>query len=161
LKKPAQKQAGPPDFEPEKPAQRFDTPPVKPQASPSKMLTFEELLKEITESKTQPKPEPQQEVYENYEEEIPEEEQDLEDVEYDYKRDKVAVEYEEAKQHAFERPSLEETLNIKDIDTRFEKFKVFEQETQSNLVDKYLIDFYDPEGLKKAVVMSEVLQRKF
>jgi hypothetical protein len=29
------------------------------------------------------------------------------------------------------------------------------------VMDRYFTDFYDPEGLKKAIVMSEILQRKF
>lgn len=161
LKKPEQKPTDLPDVEPEKPVRRFEAPPAKPVASPPKRLTFEELLREITEAKTQPEPEAQSQETTNYEEVLQEEEQDLEDVEYDYKKDKVVLEYEEAKQHAFSRSSLEETLNLKDTETRFEKFKVFQAETQSNLMEKYLADFYDPEGLKKAVVMSEVLQRKF
>ena len=166
FKKPAQQPKDIPDFEPEKPVKRFEIPPVKPGAAPSKTLTFEELLKEITASKAQPKPQPKPEYVdydEEIEEEIPQKDEieDLEDVDYDYKKDKVAVEYEQAKRQAFLRPSLEETLNIKDTDTRFEKFKVFETDTQSNLVDRYLIDFYDPEGLRKAIVMSEILQRKF
>ena len=166
FKKPAQEPKDVGDFRPEKPVKRFEPPPVKPGVPPSKTLTFEELLKEITESKTQPKPQPQAE-YVDYDDEIEEEIQekdeiqDLEDVDYDYKKNKVVVEYEQAKRQAFLRPSLEETLNIKDTDTRFAKFKVFETATQSNLVDRYLTDFYDPEGLKKAIVMGEILQRKF
>ncbi|HEX6224163.1 MAG TPA: hypothetical protein VFZ52_07120 [Chryseolinea sp.] len=167
FKKPAQQQpTDVPDFEPEKPVKRFEPPTVKPGVPPSKTLTFEELLKEITEAKSQPKPAPTPE-YVDYDDEIADEIpqkdeiQDLEDVDFDYKKDKVVAEYEQAKRQAFLRPSLEETLNIKDTDTRFEKFKVFEIANQSNLVDRYLTDFYDPEGLKKAIVMSEILQRKF
>ena len=161
FKKPAQNSPDPPKYKPEKPATRFDQPPpVKPSASPSKMLTFEELLREITESKTQAKPQPPAK-HVNYDEELAEEEQDLENVDYDYKKDKVAVEYEEAKQHAFSRSSLEETMNLSDIDIKFGRFKIFDQDSQTNFVDKYLTDFYDPEGLKKAIVMSEILQRKF
>lgn len=160
LKKPAQKPGDLPEVRPDKPETRFEPPPAKPRA-PSKVLTFEEMLKEITESKTQPKPTPPEEKYVNYEEDLKDEEQDLEDVDYDYKRDKVAVEYEQAKQQAFLRPSLEDSLSIKDTDTRFEKFKVFAQPDQANLMDRYLVDFYDLEGLKKAIVMSEILQRKF
>src|SRR5688572_8873501 len=166
FKKPAQQPTDVPDFNPEKPVKKFEPPPVKPGAPPSKTLTFEELLREITESKTQPKPQPKTE-YVDYDDEIPdeipqkEEIQDLEDVDYDYKKDKVAVEYERAKQQAFFRPSLEETLNIKDTDTSFEKFKVFKTTSQSNLLDRYFTDFYDPEGLRKAIVMGEILQRKF
>ena len=165
LKKPVQqKPKDLTDFKPEKPATRFEPPPVKPGTAPGKMLTFEELLREITEAKTQPsptpKPLPKADVV-DYDEGIEDEIQDLEDVEYDYKKDKVAVEYEAAKQQAFLRPSLEETLTLKDTDTRFEKFKVFETESQSNLAEKYLSDLNDPEGLKKAIVLSEILQRKF
>lgn len=149
-----------PETRPDKPATRFEPPPANPKA-PSKTLTFEELLREITESRAQQKPAPPEEEYAGYEEDLKDEEQDLEDVDYDYKSDKVAVEYEASKQQAFLRSSLEETLSIKDTDTTFGKFKVFDQETQPNLVDRYLIDFYDTEGLKKAIVMSEILQRKF
>ena len=125
------------------------------------MITFEDLLREITEAKKPAIPQPQPEEYTNYDEELEDEEQDLEDVEYNYNKDKITSEYEDAKQHAFLRPSLEETMNIKDTDTRFEKFKVFDQDTQSNVMDRYLVDFYNLEGLKKAIVMSEILQRKF
>jgi hypothetical protein len=160
LKKPAQKPTDVPDSRPDRPVARFEPPPAKPRA-PSKTLTFEELLREITESKAQPQPAPERDADVNYDEELKEEAQDLEDVNYDYKTDKVTLEYEAAKQQAFLRPSLEETLSIKDTDTKFEKFKAFEVQTQANLLDKYLIDFSDPEGLKKAIVMSEILQRKF
>jgi hypothetical protein len=160
LKKSRQKAGDQAEMDPEKPARRFDPPTAKPQPSPSKMMTFEELLKEITESKAPPKPQPEAQ-YTNYDEDIAEEEQDLEDVNYDYNRDKVALAYEDSKQHAFERPSLEETMNVSDINTRFEKFKVFDQAAQGNVMDRYFTDFYDPEGLKKAIVMSEILQRKF
>jgi hypothetical protein len=160
LKKPAPKPTDVPDFQPEKPAPRFEQPPVKPTASPSRALTFEELLREITQSKTQAKPEPKTE-YVNYDEEIPEEEQDLEDVNYDYRKDKVVVEYEDAKKHAFSRSSLEETMHVSDTDMKFGKFKIFDQESKPDHVGTYLKDFYDPEGLKKAIVLSEILQRKF
>jgi len=32
---------------------------------------------------------------------------------------------------------------------------------QRNLLEDYVRNFQDPEGLKKAVVMSEILNRKF
>jgi hypothetical protein len=43
----------------------------------------------------------------------------------------------------------------------FGKFKEFEQEKKRNLLEEYITDFKDPEGFKKAVVMSEILKRKF
>lgn len=160
LKKPAQKPNDVPDYRPEKPAPRYEQPSVKPGASPSRALTFEELLREITQSKTEVKPQPKTE-YVNYDDEIEEEEKDLEDVNYNYRKDKVVTEYEDAKNHAFSRSSLEETMHVSDTDMKFGKFKIFDQESQPDLVGKYLRDFYDPEGLKKAIVLSEILQRKF
>lgn len=161
LKKPAQTPNDAPEYNPEKPTRTFDPPTVKPGGAPAKTLTFEELLREITEGKKQAVPQPTSQEYTNYEEDLPEEEQDLEDVDYNYKKDKVASAYEDAKLHAFSRSSLEETMNIQNTDITFGKFKVFDQEKQSNLVGIYLSDFSDPEGLKKAIVMSEILQRKF
>lgn len=149
-----------PETRPEKPVTRFDAPPAKPRA-PAKTLTFEELLREITESKTQQKPAPPEEKYVNYEDDIKDEVQDLEDVNYDYREDTVAKEYAAKEQQAFLRRSLEETMSLESTDTTFEKFKVFEQQAQSNPMDRYLTDFYDPDGLKKALIMSEILQRKF
>ena len=125
-------------------------------------MTFEELLREITESKTQPQTTtPPKEEYVDYDDNLKDEIEDLEDVNYDYKNDRVAKEFEAAERQAFTHRSLEESMNVKDTDTKFEKFKVFERDAQSNLVNSYLSDFYDPEGLKKAIVMSEILQRKF
>jgi hypothetical protein len=137
-----------------------------PPAEKPKQLTFEELLKEITEAKQPRKPvyEPVQPKaeYVDYDDQIGKEEQDLEDVNYDYrKKDKLYDVYEEAKRQAFERPSLEETMNIKDTKVQFGKFKAFEQVQQRNLLEEYTRDFQDPEGFKKAVVMSEILTRKF
>ncbi|WP_333821151.1 hypothetical protein [Ohtaekwangia sp.] len=155
-KQPEQPEA--PAGKPEKPVRQFERPTANPipAASAPKSLTFEELLREITESKT-PQPE-----YVDYDDNLKEEEQDLEDVEYNYrKQDKIYDVYEEAKREAFNRPSLEETMKVEDTVVRYEKFKMFEQEQRRDLVQEYLADFKDPEGLKKAVVMSEILQRKF
>jgi hypothetical protein len=44
---------------------------------------------------------------------------------------------------------------------KFGKFKEFEHGKKKNLLDEYVRDFKDPSGLKKAVVMSEILKRKF
>jgi hypothetical protein len=136
-----------------------------------KQLTFEELLKEITEAKQPEKPvfQPSAPVYQSpkqdfvdYDDNIGEEEQDLEDVDYDYrKKDKLYDVYEDAKRQAFVKPSLEETMNVRDTVVKFGKFKAFEQKQQRNLLEEYTRDFKDPEGLKKAVVMSEILNRKF
>jgi hypothetical protein len=153
------------------PDTRSDGQPRRETTERPKQLTFEELLREITEAKQpqkpvyQPtpevKPQPRQE-YTNYDDDIAEEAQDLEDVDYDYKKkDNIYEVYEEAKRQAFTRPSLEETMDVNNTDIKFGKFKVFEKEQQSNLLEEYVKDFQDPDGLKRAVVMSEILNRKF
>jgi hypothetical protein len=129
-----------------------------------KQLTFEELLQEISESKTaqqKPRPAPKP-AYVDYDDDLEDEEKDLEKIPYDYRKDNKSFEmYEEAKKQAFHRPSLEETLKLQDTDVKFGRFKVFEAEEQRNLLEEYTRDFQDPEGLKKAVVMAEILNRRF
>lgn len=134
-------------------------------------LTFEELLKEITESKKeipgkpyqQPSAIPKRQAeYVDYDDDLGEEAQDLEDVDYDHKKkDNVYEVYENAKKQAFLQPSLEETLKVLDTDMKYGRFKEFESERQQSVLNDYLKEFRDPEGLKKAVVMSEILKRKF
>lgn len=151
---------------PEKPVQRYEQPASKPVPGP-KTLTFEELLREITEGKTvEPKPvlvssAPQTKRV-DYDDDLSEEEEDLEDEEYDYqKRDQGPNAYEEAKREAFERPSLEETMKAGESVGAYGKFKAFQDKEQRNLLEEYLGNFKDTEQLKKAIVMSEVLNRKF
>jgi hypothetical protein len=140
------------------PVQRRDRAMETRESPVDKPLTFEELLREMTEGKGRPK----EEKVINYEEDFPDEEQDLEDVEYDYrKEDTTLATYEEAKRMAFERPSLEETMKVEDTVVTFGKFKEFEAQKERNLAAEYLQDFGDPEGIRKAVVMSEILKRKF
>ena len=171
LKKKEQEPTDSSPGQPQKPAQQFDLPSAKPTATPGKSLTFEELLREISESKTstpqpvtvqtKPKLQPYQEVV-DYDDNLGDEEQDLEDVGYDYrKKDKIYYVYEEAKRKAFYRPSLEETMKVGDTDVTFGKFKEFEQTKQRDLAKEYLSELNDPQGMKKAIVMSEILQRRF
>jgi hypothetical protein len=147
---------------PPKPTPR--TPQPAPVSTPQKSLTFEELLQEIATQK-QPKPVPSQPrpvaKYTPQQQEDDEAE-DLEDVNYDYRQhDKVYETYEEAKRQAFNRPSLEETMRVEDTVVKFGKFKAFEQATERDLMAEYLKEFQDPQGFRKAFVMSEILQRKF
>lgn len=163
LKKPEQ----PKDIGEQRPGRPVKYEPQQPAAPPKPLMTFEELLKEITEAKA-PRPEPPASKsypeYVDYDDELPEEKQDLEEVSYRRRQEesrRTNEVYEEAKRQAFLRPSLEETLNVNDTNVQFGKFTVFEQEKERNLLKEYTIDFKDPEGLKKAFVMSEILNRKF
>ncbi len=138
------------------------------RAAAERPMTFEDLLREITEGKQASKPAPpvRREMREpevvDYDEQVGEEVQDLEEVDYDYrKKDKLYDTYEEAKRMAFNRPSLEESLSLRGTQVEFGKFKVFEKEERPDLLNAYTKDLQDPEGLKKAVVLAEILGRKF
>ena len=148
---------------PENPARRFEVPTERPvTTSKPKTLTFEELLQEITQAKTRaPGEPPVQEPYVNYDEEVPVEEQDLEDVNYNYRKDKVVQDYDSGKSNAFLRTSLEDTLKLEDTEITFGKFKAFEDQEQNNPLERYVNDIYDADSLKKAVVLSEILKTKF
>lgn len=154
-----------------------DAKPVAGGGSKAPQMTFEDLLKEITEAKVaQPQPvqrttpsqtvRPVSEVTEtyvvDYDEDLKEEIQDLEvvgnEVDDSWKRNKI---YEEGKRVAFNRATLEGTLQLSDTDMKFGKFKEFDQKEQTNVLQNYLSELQDPEGLKKAVIMSEILNRRF
>lgn len=146
-----------PTYEPEKPVRRFEQPVAKP-APTAKALTFEELLREITEGKAESRP---TEVV-DYDDNLKEEEEDLEEADYDYrKKDTIYQVYDDAKMQAFNRASLEDTMKLEDTDVTYGRFKGFELEEKEDLLAKYLSDLKDPEGFKKAVVMGEILNRRF
>lgn len=144
--------------------------------SQSRPISFEELLKEITEGKqpekkevvvqSQPtaykKPEPSPyPTYADYDDDIEAEEKDLEEIPSNYrKKDKIYDVYEEAKKQAFVRPSLEETMKLEDTVVKYNRFKEFEIEQSRNLLAEYTRDLKDPEGLKRMVVMNEILNRR-
>jgi hypothetical protein len=165
LKKPENQPKDVGDYRPDRPVKYDSTPP---STSKPKPLTFEELLREITEAKqpAQPsyetrRPEPR---YVNYDEDLKDEEEDLEEVSQNkrYKEEeRVNKAYQEAKLQAFNRPSLEETLKVSDTQVQFGKFKVFDEQPKRNVLEDYTTSLQDRDGLKKAFVMSEILQRKF
>lgn len=128
-------------------------------------LSFEELLKEITQGKSPERkpvaanPIPQRPVVATYNEDEDEEERSIEKANQRYRTENRY--YEDAKTLAFNRPSLEETMKHEDTDMRFGRFMEFEDNKVQNLATEYLEEFKNPTSLKKAIVMSEILQRKF
>lgn len=160
LKKDGPKPSDIPDYEQPRPQQKVEI----PTSNRPKPLTFDELLREITEAKTvqeKPKSLPKP-AYVDYDDKLEPEEKTLEEIPYDYrKKDKIYGMYEEGKKQAFSRPSLEETMKLEDTVVKFEKFKVFEEENQQNVLAEYTRDLQDPEGFKKAFILSEVLKRRF
>lgn len=141
------------------PASRPGRQPVGEVATDSgkRHLTFEELLKEITEGKNA------RPTTVEVAKERKEEAEDLEDIGRKYEApQRVYREYELSRNQAFTRPSLEETTKLEDTDVRFGKFNAFKIEDDRNVIlEGYVRDFQDPEGFKKAFVMSEILKTKF
>jgi hypothetical protein len=136
----------------------------------TKPVTFEDLLREIQSTKTvappEPKPAPYQSksypTYEDYDDNIGKEEKDLEEVDYNYRnQDKIYETYEKAKQAAFNRPSLEETMKVEDTVVRFGHFKEYDQQAPPSLASTLGKDLQDPENFKKAFILSEILTRKY
>ena len=153
----------------------------KPNSPP---LTFEELLREIQAAKEQRQPpskesarqvrqsepirpyveaESEPTVYKevDYDDNLGEEEQDLETVTGTRDDSQSMDVYERAKREAFSRPSLEVTLKLEDTIVRFGQFKEYETAPQKAPMADFLVEIKDPEGFKKAFIMSEILTRKF
>ena len=132
-----------------------------PEESP-KPLTFEELLREIQASKAPQQPTPRTVEVVDYDDEIQDEAKSLERTDYSYAQPQRANEiYEKAKQEAFFRPSLEETLKLEDTVVRFDPFKGYQPQEQRNLAAEFAEEIRNPAGFKKAFIMSEILNRRF
>jgi hypothetical protein len=109
-------------------------PPIsRPKTNPTesetfdKPLTFDELLREIQTAKS-PKPQPVPVTdYVDYDDEIEEDAKPFEKVNYQ-KEDKIYETYEKARQEAFVKPSMEETLKLENTIVRFGQFKSYAQE---------------------------------
>jgi len=136
--------------------------------SEEKPVTFEELLKEIQGAKTANQ-QPQQvlkpvEEYkkEDYDDNLRDEEQPLERVDYTYRnQDTIYETYEKAKQEAFNRPSMEETLKLENTIVRFGQFKGYEQQMRPSLAREYGKDLQDRSNFRKAFILSEILNKRF
>lgn len=151
--------------ETQRPERRIPRQTEQPAAETPKQLTFEELLREITEGKQVKQRQPQPEVvqeYESYEKDPGDEARSLEEVDFD-EAEKAPrwKQYEEIPARNFERRSLEETLRLQDTVVEFRKFDVFENRDEKKLSDDYIKILRDPVTLRQAVVLSEILKRKF
>jgi hypothetical protein len=141
--------------------------PVQTQQSTEKprQMTFEELLREITEGKEASKPAPPPPnvpQYRNYDDNSGEEARSLERVDFDEAESaRVFQKYEEAQALAKERRSLEESLRLEDTVVDFKRFEAFKRKKKRSVLPDYVKIIRDPESLKQAVVMSEILKRKF
>lgn len=124
---------------------------VSTTSSPAKPVSFEDLLREIIEAK-EPQPVEEAKPAFGYEAEV-------EDYDY-YKEDETLKIYEKAKQEAFNRASLEETSSLDDTKVSYEHFRNYEISSPTSRAGAIANEIKRPEGLKKAVILSEILNRK-
>ena len=144
-------------------ATRPSRPHTEMEQSP-KPMTFEELLREIQASKAPPpKPTVVKEVdVVVYDDDLQEEAKSLERTDYSYPQpQKTSDIYEKAKQEAFFRPSLEETLKLDDTIVHFGQFKGYQHEQRRSFAAELAEEIRNPAGFRKAFIMSEILNRRF
>ena len=98
----------------------------------------------------------------DYDDALEDEAKSLEKTDYTYPQPSKANDiYEKAKQEAFYRPSLEETLKLSDTVVRFGQFKGYEREDRISPAAEFAKEIKDPSSFKKAFIMSEILKRRF
>jgi len=137
--------------------------------SDGKPMTFEELLREIQASKNPSPPpapvtktgyKPVKPSFVDYDDDIEKEEKGLETISTNNDNRSFEL-YERAKREAFYRPSLEETMKLEDTVMKYGHFKEYDETSKKSVARDILENFKDPEGFKKAFIMSEILKRKF
>lgn len=152
---------------PQQPTGSADRAEDSPRPAPGKAITFEDLLREIQQGKTLTQPEPiapKSKPYDfvDYDDDLEEEEKSLEDVTYDAaKDDEVLKTYEAAKREAFNRPSLETIDQPRDGNVQFGHFREYDKKIREKPGLKFLKELKNPEGFRKAVILSEILNRKY
>jgi hypothetical protein len=149
-----------------------DYKPFNTDSQPStKPVTFEDLLKEIQQSKTT-KPEvkkfPAKPVYEkpqyvDYDDDIKSEEEDLEDVNYNNRSESEIYEtYEKAKKEAFNKPTYEDSpVDLEGSVVRFKHFKEYDNLSVPSEAQNIAKELQNPDNIKRAIVLSEVLNRRY
>jgi len=137
--------------------------------TPPKAISFEDLLREIQGEKAMSRPEPkpvaQKPVKEydfvDYDDDIPDEIEDLEDVDYNVKDDDRAFQaYEAAKREAAKGSQAAERSKVGDL-VRMDHFRGYDQRKKRKPTFNFLKELKDPQGFKKAFIMSEILNRKY
>lgn len=146
-----------------------DDAPRRSQPSPQpKAITFEDLLREIQGEKALarpvPPPKPEKKEYEfvDYDDDIPDEIQEFEEeVKYDASNDEKAFQaYEASKKEANKALAIEKAANVGQIE-RSEHFKGYGVNKKRKPSFDFLDELRDPNGFKKAFIMSEILNTKY
>lgn len=140
--------------------------PEQTSSSPTpKTISFEDLLREITEAKI-PKSEQEYQSYEdaeyvNYDDDLTEEGINAEEVVTSTTNDSIYKELALAKSRDYASESLESSLKLENVKMDYGRFKEFETASNINLLELYTRELRDPEGFKKAVILTEVLKPKY
>lgn len=125
-----------------------------PKKKTEKTLTFEELLREFTgeEAPVQQEPEPeprysrQEEAY-SYEEEYADEE--------------IRETYSRSVNEAKKLKTLDEQVSLDKPLERMEHFKQYETEEENTVGSEIIEMLQDEEGARKAIILSEIINRKY
>lgn len=132
-------------------------PPRKPQeedGSPKKSqrpLTFEELLREFTGEGSAEEP-----VKESRTEYAPTEQP------YSYEEDdEVRQAYERSISEAKKLKTLDEQVSLDEPLTRLRPFDSYSTEEENNSADTILEALKDPDGARNAIILSEIINRKY
>lgn len=126
------------------------------------------MLREIMEAKREasrpappPPPEPTPEpTYVDYDDNLEDGEKEYEQAELARAKNPAAAGYAEGLREAFHRPSLEEEISLHDSKAGEGRFKTFENSPENKIFGEYIDSLKDPEGFKKAFILSELLNRK-
>ena len=78
-----------------------------------------------------------------------------------YANDKIYETYENAKKAAFSRASLEETMKVEDTEVKFNQFKEYSKKEGKGLASQYAKELQNPKSFKRAMILSEILNKRF
>ena len=143
-----------------------------PPAQDVKPISFEDLLREIQAGKTPspqskktpvvapPKQVTRQYDFVDYDDDLGDENKSLERMDT-YANDDFNQTYENAKKAAFSRASLEETMKLEDTEVRFNQFKEYSKPAGPDLASKYAKELQNPQSFKRALILNEILNRKY
>lgn len=127
------------------------------QRPSQKQMTFEELLREFTgEQQPQPQPQPKaparETIYESYEDE-PSWDSRVSD-------DEAKETYSRSVREAKKLKTLDELVDL-DQPISSGHFKGYEIEEEENIADDILHTLQDADGARKAIILSEIINRKY
>ena len=116
-------------------------------------MTFQDLLRELTQPREAPKPQPKKKV-------------PAESVarDYEFKKDypedeEIQEVYEESLRRAKQVKTLDEMVNIGESSIKFKEYQ--EADQQNTLATEIREMLKDPYDAKKAIILKEILDRRF